>query len=125
MTDVRYLKASRMKSDSTRAAGRSARDRSGAAAGAAAADLGRVCVFGDLERVAAAARSGGVRVVDLEAGLLDRLEVVDPRSAQIGRAERIDHDRHALALEHLVALLGAPVEAEPVLEAGAAAALDR
>src|ERR1700750_3103175 len=39
-------------------------------------------------------------------------------------AEGIDDDCDALALELVVALLGAAVEAEAVLEAGAAAALD-
>ena len=37
----------------------------------------RALRLGHLERVAAAARRDGVRVVDLEPGLLDRLEVVD------------------------------------------------
>ena len=54
----------------------------GAAAGAAAADLGGLGAVLDLERVAAAAGGDGVRVVDLEPGLLDRLEVVDARAAR-------------------------------------------
>ena len=73
----------------------------------------------------ATAGRGGVRVVDLEPGLLDRLEIVDARAREIRGAEGIDDDRDALALELVVALLGAAVEAEAVLEPGAAAALDR
>src|SRR5579864_7449069 len=110
-TDVRYLNAEAKKL--------------GAAARAAAADLARVGVVLDLEGVAAAAGGDGVRVVDLEPGLLDRLEVVDARAAQVRGAERVDDDRHALAVEGEIALLGSVVEAEAVLEAGAAAALDR
>src|SRR2546423_7569245 len=75
--------------------------------------------------MAAAARGDGIRVLDLEPGLLDRLEVVDPSTHQVGRAEGIDDDGDALALERVVALLGAAVEAEAVLEARAATALDR
>src|SRR5690242_19541680 len=100
-------------------------ERLRAAAGAAAADLARIGVVRDLERVAAAARGDCVRVVDLEPRLLDRLEVIDDRAGEIGGAERVDDDLHALALELVVALLGAAVEAEAVLEARAPAALDR
>src|SRR5438477_741399 len=94
----------------------------GAAAGGAL--FGRLAL-GHLEGVAAAARCDRVRVVDLEAGLLDGLEVVDRRALEVRSAERVDDDLHALALELDVALLGAAVEAEAVLEPGAAAALDR
>src|SRR5205085_9526194 len=111
-SDVRYLKAALM-----RRPYRDARPELGAAAGAAAADLARIGLLGDLERVAAAAARDGVRVVDLEPGLLDRLEIVDRRAPEIRRAERVDDDRHALAVERVVALLGAAVEAEAVLEA--------
>src|SRR3954471_5435456 len=96
-----------------------------AAAGAAAADLAGIRLIFHLEGVAAAAARDGVRVVDLEAGLLDRLEIVDPRTRQVRGAEGIDDDTNALTLELVVALLGAAVEAEAVLESGAAAALDR
>ncbi len=41
-----------------------------------------------------------------------------------GRAVRVDDDADAVQLELVVALLGAAVEAERVLEAGAPAALD-
>src|SRR6478609_2628728 len=85
----------------------------------------RRLALGHLERVAAAAGGDGVRVLDLEPGLLDRLEVVDLRAHQIRGAEGVDDDGDALALERVVALLGTAVEAEAVLESRAPAALDR
>src|SRR5919109_4943213 len=75
-----------------------------------------------LEGVAAAARGGHVRVVDREAGL-EPLDPVDLGAGEIGGTERIDHDRHTLAEELVVAFLRTTVEAERVLEAGTAAAL--
>src|SRR5581483_10042650 len=96
--------------------------RAAARAGGGFAGIG---VVRDGEGVPAAARGDGVRVVDLEARLLDRLEIVHPGAREIRRAERVDDDLHALALELVVALLGAAVEAEAVLEPGAPAALDR
>src|SRR5438552_13082575 len=95
----------------------------GATGSAAGCVLGRLAV-GHLERVAAAARGDRIRVLDLEPGLLDRLEIVDPGAEEIRSAEGIDDDLHALALELMVALLGAAVEAEAILETGAPAALD-
>ena len=53
------------------------------------------------------------------------VEEVDRRALEVRRAERVDDDRDAVRLELVVALAGAAVEAERVLEAGAAAALDR
>src|ERR1041385_3200754 len=97
----------------------------GAAGSAGRTGVRRLLALRHLERVAAAARSDGVRVLDLEPGLLDRLEVVDLRAHQVRSAEGIDHDLDALAVERVVALLGAAVEAEAILEARAAAALDR
>src|ERR1041385_1264463 len=97
----------------------------GAAGSAGRTGVRRLLALRHLERVAAAARSDGVRVLDLEPGLLDRLEVVDLRAHQVRSAEGIDHDLDALAVELVVALLGAAVEAEAILEARAAAALDR
>src|SRR6266511_462749 len=78
-----------------------------------------------LERVAATAGRDGVRVVDREAGRLDRVDVVDLGALKVRGAERIDDDGHAVLLEREVAFGGRGVEAEAVLEAGAAAALDR
>src|SRR5512147_750041 len=97
------------------------------AAGAAAAHvrtLGELLALLHLEGVAAPARRDGVRVVDLEAGLGDRVQEVDARAAKVGRAEGIDDDGDALELELDVAFGGAGVEAETVLEAGAPTALD-
>src|SRR5205814_9071878 len=85
----------------------------------------RLLALGDRAARAAPAGRAGVRVLVFEAGFLDRLEVVGRRAREIGRAEGIDDDGHALADELVVALLRAAVEAEPVLEAGAPAALDR
>src|SRR5438477_7604321 len=91
-----------------------------AAAGGALCDLSALF---DLEGVAAAARGDDVRVVDLEARLLDRLEVVDLGALEIRGAERVDDHPDALKLELVIAVLDAAVETERVLEAGAAAAL--
>src|SRR5262245_30199756 len=78
-----------------------------------------------LEGVAATAGRDRVRVVDLEAGLLEPVQKVDRRAAQVRGAERIDDDVHALELELVVAVGRAGVESEPVLETRATAALDR
>ena len=61
----------------------------------------------------------------LKPGLLQRLEEVDRRALQVRRAERVDDDLDAVELELVVALLGAAVEPERVLEPAATAALDR
>src|SRR5690242_2810614 len=95
-----------------------------AAAGTAAGRILWGLALGHLERVAAAARGDSIRVLDLEPGLLDRLEVVDLCAHQVRRAEWIDHDGDTLAVERVVALLSSAIETEAVLEAGAAAALD-
>src|SRR4051794_509031 len=95
-----------------------------AAAGAAACGAVRRLAVLDLEAVAAATRRGDVRVVDLEAGLLQALEEVDRRALEVRRAERVDDDSDPVKLELVVAGLSAAVEAERVLEAAAAAALD-
>src|SRR3954452_5187416 len=91
------------------------------AATRAARHLGVVALF-HLEGVTAAARGADVRGVDREAGL-QTFEPVDLGADDVGRAERVDNDAHALAFDLVVALLRPAVEAERVLEAGAAAAL--
>src|SRR5262245_8366829 len=99
-----------------------------AAAGAATAhvrSLGELLALVDLERMAAAARGDRVRVVDLEPGFLEAVQVVDLRAPQVRGAERVDHDPDALEHELVVALRNAGVEPESVLEPRAAAALDR
>src|SRR5262249_42976778 len=95
------------------------------AAGAAAGGAGRCLTVFHLEAVAATARRADVRIVDLEPGLLEALEEVDRRALEIRRAERVDDDAAAVELELVVAGRRAAVEAEGVLEAAAAAALDR
>src|SRR5207248_54509 len=91
---------------------------------AAGVRFGFVAV-GYLEAVAAPARAGGVRVVDLEARLLQRLDEVDRRALEVLDARRIDDDADAVELRLAVAFGCAAVEAERVLEAAAPAAADR
>src|SRR4051794_31577025 len=95
------------------------------AAGAAAGRVGG-CLFAvlHLEGVATPARGGDVRVVDREPGR-EAVHPVDLSAGEIGRGVRIDDDGDAVRLDLAVAVLRATVEAERVLEAGAAAALDR
>src|SRR5262249_41900070 len=85
--------------------------------------LGRLLALLHLEGVAAAARGGDVRVVDREPGL-EAVDPVDLGAREVRGRERVDDDRDPVRLDLAVALLGAAVEAERVLEAGAAAALD-
>ena len=78
---------------------------------------------GDPERAAAAAGRDDVRVLDLEAGAGQRVDVVDLRAVDVLERLRLDQQAQAVALEDpvVVALL---VEGEVVLEARAAAAAD-
>src|SRR5215203_3492539 len=78
-----------------------------------------------LEGVPAPTRRGSVRMVDLEARRLQPREEVDRGALQIRDAEGIDDHVDTLDHELGVALCRLRVEAEAVLEAGAAAALDR
>ena len=75
------------------------------------------------ERGAAAARGHDVRVLDLEAGALERLDVVDDRAADVREAGAVDEDAQPVIDEHLV-VVALVVERERVLEPGAAAATD-
>src|SRR6266516_6399203 len=93
------------------------------AAGAAARGAFGLFALFHLEGVAAPAGAGDVRVVDREAGL-EPFDPVDLGPGRVGSAERVDDDRDAVADQLAVALLGAAVEAERVLETGAPAALD-
>src|SRR6476646_8658201 len=74
-------------------------------------------------RVAPAAR-GDVPGLEPEAGADQAVAVVDRRAGQVAQADRIDYHAHAVALDLEVIWLGARVEADRVLESGAAAALD-
>ena len=77
-----------------------------------------------LEGGAAAAGGDDIRVVHLEAGALEALDVVDLRAEDELHAGLVDDHRNAVDLEDVVVLLR-PIEGERVLEAGAAAAADR
>src|SRR3954468_22544468 len=88
---------------------------------AAVLDRGHLLLLRDAEGGAAAAGRDDVRVVDLEAGALQALDVVDDRAVDVREARAVDQQAEPVILEDLVALaLG--VEGERVLEAGAAPA---
>src|SRR5580765_3291069 len=76
------------------------------------------------EAVAAGAAAAGVRVVDGEALLLDRVGEVDRRTAEVRSAHAVDDDRDLLDRELEVAVEAALVEEQLVLHAGAATGLD-
>src|SRR4051794_6932289 len=76
------------------------------------------------ERGAAPARRHDVRVVHLEAGAHQRLGVVDRGAVDVAQALLVDEDADPVEVEDLVAVV-ALVERELILEARAAAALDR
>ena len=57
-----------------------------------------------MERVAAGARAGGVRVVDREALLLDGVDEVDGRAAQVRGAHPVGDDGNAAEVLHHVAV---------------------
>src|SRR5512140_808334 len=71
----------------------------------------------DGERRAAAARRLHVRIVELESGALQALDVIDLGPDQIHEAHLVDDALHALDLE-LAIDLGRLVEVEVVREAG-------
>ncbi len=77
-----------------------------------------------LERGAAAAGRLDVRVVDREARAHERVDEVDLGADEVRSAEGVDHDADTVDLDLVVPVLRSPVEAERVLEAGAAAALN-
>src|SRR5688500_5146347 len=80
----------------------------------------------DVEGAAAAAGGLRVRVLDREPAARDVVDEVHFGALQIPQADRIDEQLHALHLEHLIdrRVAFALVNHQPVLEAGAAAALD-
>src|SRR5262245_36644139 len=77
----------------------------------------------DREGFPAAAGTGGVRVLEAEAGPAQVLSVVDAHARQVHGAHRVDDDVEAV-LRHDRVVVVLVVEREGVLEAGAAAALD-
>src|SRR3954451_13019703 len=78
-----------------------------------------------VEGVAAGAGAARVRVVDREALLLDGVDEVDGRAAEVRDAHPVDDDLHATELEGLVAVEEALVEEELVAETRAATGLHR
>ena len=79
----------------------------------------------DLEAMAAAARTGGVRILDLESGLLERLHEIDRSALQVRGTCRVDHDANAMELSLGITVVCATVETERVLEAAATATANR
>src|SRR4051812_43792828 len=77
-----------------------------------------------VEAVAAGAGARGVRVVDREALLLDGVDEVDDRAAEVWAAHPVDDDLDAAELVGLVAVEEALVEEQLVPQARAAARLD-
>src|SRR4029453_17992417 len=94
----------------------------GAAAGAVVGS--GILALSNLERVAAAAGSDDVRIVDREA-TLKTLDEIDLSALEVRSAVGVDHDPHALDVKLVVPLERAPVEAERVPEPGAAPTLAR
>src|SRR3954447_5161374 len=79
---------------------------------------------GSAERVAARAAAAGVRVVDREALLLDRVGEIDRGALEVRRAHPVDDDLDTVEVADEVAIEAALVEVELVDQAGAAAGLD-
>src|SRR5215469_4355520 len=76
-----------------------------------------------VERVAAGARPSGVRVVDREALLLDRVHEVDGRAHEVRRAHLVRDHLDTAERGHDVAVEGALVEVQVVTQSRAAARL--
>src|SRR5437867_4369027 len=76
-----------------------------------------------LERMAASAAAGRVRIVDLEAGALEGRHIVDLDTLQVGCAEPIHQDLESVHGDDLVAVLLLLLEHEAILHPRAAAAL--
>src|SRR5262245_7672459 len=75
------------------------------------------------EALSAAAAARGLRIRDRESGAAEILDVIHLRVLQIRRALRIHDDFDAARLDYHVVLF-LLIEREPVLEPGAASALD-
>src|SRR4051812_8134796 len=86
-------------------------------------DGGDLFLLGHAERGAAAARGDHVGVLDLKAGALQRVDIVDDRPADVREARTVDEDPEPVVLEHLV-VVALRVERQRVLEAGAATTAD-
>src|SRR5688500_2737657 len=77
-----------------------------------------------MEGVAAGAGTGGHRVVDREALLLDRVDEVDGGAVEVRQAHAVDYDVDAVELAELVAVARALVEEQLITQTGAATGLD-
>src|SRR5258708_37888641 len=89
---------------------------------AAAAGLCAAGVVAGVERVAAGARVHRVRVVDRETGPHEAVHVVDFAAPNVGGAEVVDHDLHAVLVDGDVLGTAHVVECHAVLHPRAAAA---
>src|SRR3954471_12297721 len=84
-----------------------------------ASDGADLLLVRDAEGRATAARGDDVGVVDLEAGALQRVDVVDRRAVDVRQARAVDEELQAMALEDHVAF-ALLVEGELILEPRAA-----
>src|SRR5215472_5254390 len=78
----------------------------------------------DAERAAAAASALDVRVVELEAGSLERFDVIDFNTLQVHRAHLVHSDLQAIEIQYFVGLVGLVFKRHMVLETGTAATHD-
>src|SRR2546428_197482 len=84
---------------------------------AAAAGLCAAGVIAGVERVATRARVDRVRVVDREPGTHQAVDIVDLRAADVGGAEVVDHDLHAVLVDCYVLGAAHVIEGHAVLHA--------
>src|SRR5207249_5590729 len=105
---------------SARKRGPAGRNPSGSAAAVGLRRVGSLDLGLGLEgRVAAAGRLH-VGVLEAEPGAHEAVVIVDPRSAQVREADRVDDEPHAVRFDLEVAVLRPGVEPDRVLETGAA-----
>jgi hypothetical protein len=76
------------------------------------------------KRTTAAAGALHVRVIELEAGAFDALDVVDLDAIQVHRAHLVDRDLEPIKVDHLIGLIGLVFKCHVVLETGAASSND-
>src|SRR6202011_2259286 len=84
---------------------------------AASAGLCAAGVVAGVERVAARARVNRVRVVNREPGTHKAVDVIDLGAADVGRAEVVDHDLHAVLVDGDVLGPAHVIESHAVLHA--------
>src|SRR5713226_5521141 len=78
----------------------------------------------DREARAAAAGRGGIGIGDLERGADQVIDEIDLRAFHVAQRDRVDQHGGAVARDHEIVWRLALLHVEPVLEPGAAAALD-